>query len=100
MAKRNVLAQASKLTPVQSGRACWAENLRKEDPEQHKELLEVVDDFIKGGVTKEKFGSSSKLRIWLIGKDKERPLKGAPFDLPSEESFRRFVYRRRQEIGQ
>jgi len=70
----------------------WHSKLQMDNPEQYADLLEVVEDWISGGVVREKFLSKTKLHKYLIGRDMDR-LVDPPVVDPrvSLSAFKRFM---------
>lgn len=90
--KGSLLNQISKLKPVGviNGKS-WTLIMREHSPQQFKEVLEVVQDYVKGGHTYKVFKAVTKLHKYLCGKDPEN--KCEPMISVSQDAFSRFVER-------
>jgi len=63
--KPTLLDAIASMEAVSSKKKSWHESLRESDPETHGELLDVVKDFLNGGVSFKKLGSQNALRRCL-----------------------------------
>ena len=93
--KRRLLDQVKKLSTDQDPRVAnsWHQKLLRDDPESHAELIELVDDWHDGGVSREKFKNITSMYRFLSGKDSQRPLD-PPLVTCTASSFRNFVNER------
>lgn len=81
--------------PPKKPKLTWDEVLRRDNPKQHKELVEVIDDWVSGGRTRQVFGSRRALWLYLTGQDPDRPLE--PILSVKVNSFSDLITKREQQ---
>lgn len=87
---RSLLDDIAELPPAEAIEpAWWATKLSQADPKTYAQLVEVVDNFIAGGVVKSRFKTVAALHRYLCGKDRHRPRQ--PLITVEHNTFRRFV---------
>jgi hypothetical protein len=88
MAKKasdNLLDEIGAMEPAEDNPTSWFAKMRKERPEDYRQMIEVVKDYFRGGHTAAVFPSLARLHRYLAGEDPRH--KRAPLISVGQTSF-------------
>jgi len=88
--KTSLLEQVRELKPVGINRNCWWAVIKARNPKAYQQVVEVIQDFNRGGDAFDVFRFASNMNRYLSGRDKQRPAPNL-IGTVSDSSFRRFV---------